>query len=117
MINRGNDKEMSQKGSISSPKHFLLADIARTCFMPMTFCMAFLSDGSVTFPGQRGHAYDIFCAPGSEMRGKCPRLDKFLRNFRYISEPLKEGVARRDASLEVIQCGFSLLHSDIFLRI
>ena len=88
---------MSQKGSISWPKHFLLTDIARTCLMPMTFCMAFLSDGSVTFPGQRGHAFDIFRALGSEMRGKCTRLYKFLPNFRYISEPLKKGVARRDA--------------------
>ena len=87
---------MSQKGSISSPKHFLLTDIARTCLMPMTFCMAFLSDGSVTFPGQRGHAFDIFRALGSETKGKCPGLDKFLPNFRYISEPLKKGVARCD---------------------
>ena len=86
---------MSQKGSISWPKHFLLTDITRACLMPMAFRMAFLSDGSVAFPGQRGHAFDIVRALGPEMRGNCPRLDKFLPDFRYISEPLKKGVARR----------------------
>ena len=99
MINRGNDKEMTKKGSISAPKHFLVADIARACLMPMTFRIASLSDASVTFPGQRGHAFDMVRALGSEMRGKCPRLDKFLPNFRYISEPLKKGVARRDTTV------------------